>query len=158
MSKFTYLLSALSLVFMPSVLATPLHVDRAHGSHEVLAAREKAVTIDFEIQDQSGQHFRLTVPADGIKRTASSLSCTNVETNTAAAGCSSIQVSYLPPSTWTNDFCCQIDWNKCYQQGTILGGGWQIDPAQSIDLIRCQATTVGSCGVWPYSKLHNDCE
>lgn len=118
----------------------------------------RANTVYFDVDGTNDEHLTIEVPADGFKHPVSALKCTDRATGKTLSGCGNVKVKYLPPSDWAETYCCNIDWNQCFKQGDILGPGFVIDPAQSMDLIRCQATTGGVCGEWKHSRLHNECK
>lgn len=89
-----------------------------------MSKRQTASTITFEFEDVANEILSISVPTDGQKHVVSTLPCNNEATGAAAAGCATAQVKLLVPN-WTG-YCCEIDWNKCLNQGTILGGGFTI--------------------------------
>lgn len=151
----TSTLLAIMATLSPIVVAHPY----PNPSNDAAIGRDvpPGVTVarfNLRILDPKDQKFTLYVPTDGRKHNAPSLLLIDAAHTPVT---SKIEVAKIDPDWYDDSFCCQIDFNKCYQLGDIIGGGHTIDPAQSMDLVRCQELTGGICGAWPATKLHNAC-
>lgn len=103
------------------------------------------------------RHIGVSVCADGYKHPMSSLKCQQVRAdNSTTVLCAGLEVKHIDFVGWDADFVCDIDFDKCYAQGDIIGGGFDVIPSQRIDLVRCQRL---SAQPWPTPTLtlHNGC-
>lgn len=117
MSKIVLLLSGI-VTFLST------HVSALPATDTFKLRQDEGGYVAFDIDGANGQHMTLGLNADGQKYLVSTLHCYDRDAGAAAAGCASTKVSYLPPS-W-DGYCCEIDWNQCLNQGTIMNGGFTI--------------------------------